>query len=1831
MSYRLLSQKTLSILLLLALVLSAVWQSSIVRADPDAPLPFLDDFQGGIPSGFVAFADSWDGSGSSTTIGLATATSDLPTVAHMDGTTVASVTYHIANSGSWGGGPGYAGISRDFTSTKDLSHYDALRFWYKGSNTGGTTQVELKTAGPNAGSSNRFVYAFPDNSSDWRYFVLPFADFVKRTDYNPGAALGDDPALDLVWGYSILLPVTDGSFSMDEVSVTGYSAIVDFESGPPTGFVGFADSWDGSGSSTTLALNYATTANLPTIPAQDGTKVVKVDYNVAASGSWGGGPGYAGITHDFTSAQNWFNFQGLSFWYKGGGTGAAMRVELKSDGANAGASNRFVYGFSDDFSNWRYVTIPWASFVKRTDYNPGAGLGDSIVHSAIWGYSILIPGGASGTFHMDNVAAYGGGGGVLVPHAKFSAPTYNVDEDAGTATITVNLDAATTVPVSVDYATSNGSASAGTDYTAASGTLNFAAGETSKTFAVAITDNLDLNAARSINLSLSNPSAATLGSPNTAVLTIIDNETGALPFLDDFQGGIPSGFVAFADSWDGSGSSTTISLGTATSNLSSVPPMDGTTVASATYHIATSGSWGGGPGYAGVSRDFPATVDLSGYKALRFWYKGSNTGGTTQVELKTDGASAGGSNRFVYAFVDNSSDWRYFSIPFTSFVKRTDYNPGAALGDNPALEVAWGYSILLPVTDGSFSIDEVSVTGYGTTFDFESGIPSGLGVFNGGGSSVSLGTTADSSVPNVPAQAANDVAAVTYNITDYGGITHPFAASADWSPYQGLSFWYKGDGTSKTIGVELKTMGPNAGASDLFQYNFTDNSSGWRFVSIPWSSFFKRTDYNPGAALGDNIDTSVIWGYSILAPSGSGSFWMDNVAPYGGGGGTVVPKVKFSSATYGISESGGSATITVDLSIATTVATSVDYATSNGSAVAGTDYTAASGTLNFAAGETSKSFMVAVADNAVYNTPTTVNLTLSNPSAADLGIPSTAVLSILDDDPAPDSKIVDDYEDGADIRYNAFGTGINFATWGSESNNTTLSTVSVGAGDPLAVPGQSGSKSLLKIDYNIGAWGGFTHALADDNDWVSQDWSRYDGISFWAYGNNTGTTIQTEIFDNQQLGNAGDSAERWYYRFDDNYSGWKNFRIPFSAFQRRTDFQPGGAPNDGLNLTQVSGYAFGFGAGTGAKTAYLSDYSLYGDLSSHPLVLRVESAAYAYGANEGSIINAKVWLNDVSGSTVTVDYAFTGLTAAADTNYDDSNASGTLTFDPGETSQVVAIQTLNDGKVKPTLTMTLTLSNASGASLGWKSWARLGVINTNTVDPSIIDDFENKLPVPARLFSTPLDSISLSRDEILSSSPDAVPGQFSSNFVLSGADASGSSLTRLLDTSRDLSAYNGLRFWYKGSNTGDNVTVKLFDGQPEAGASDWSLAWSDEFSGPAGTAPNTTNWNRDIGGHGWGNNEWEYYTNSTDNAALDGSGHLVISAKPNSDSSLECTYGPSASSPQTCAYTSARLLTKDRFDFAYGRAEASLQIPYGQGIWPAFWMLGSDIETNPWPGSGEIDIMENIGKASEQQRLYGTIHGPGYSGGSGVGSGPYETGVTLHDAYHTYAVEWEPSQIRWYFDGTQYFSADPSDIPAGQQWVFNKPFFLIMNIAVGGGWPGNPDGTTTFPQNMNVDYVRVYQSPDVAQRFEASFTDDTAGWKLVTIPFSDFVPSASQPAGAASNAHPLLTHTRGYGFEFPGDAGSFKLDDVRGVNGIFPTATPVNTATATPTVTNTPTKTSTSTITPTASKTSKPTKTPEPTKTVKPTKTPEPTKTPKPTSTPKPSWPWWHWWGWNGN
>jgi beta-glucanase (GH16 family) len=251
--------------------------------------------------------------------------------------------------------------------------------------------------------------------------------------------------------------------------------------------------------------------------------------------------------------------------------------------------------------------------------------------------------------------------------------------------------------------------------------------------------------------------------------------------------------------------------------------------------------------------------------------------------------------------------------------------------------------------------------------------------------------------------------------------------------------------------------------------------------------------------------------------------------------------------------------------------------------------------------------------------------------------------------------------------------------------------------------------------------------------------------------------------------------------------------------------------------------------------------------------------------------------------------------------------------------------------------------------------------------------------------------------------------------------------------------------------------------------STWKLAWAEEFNGPAGALPGTSPWIHDLGDGsanglaGWGNNELETYTASTANTALDGKGHLLLTVR-RADGSEHCYYGP-------CLYTSARLTTRGTRQFTYGRIEARIRVPAGTGLWPAFWMLGDNLPTVGWPACGEIDVVETVGRSPSL--VYGTIHGPGYSGSSSVGGVDVLT-AAASDSFHVFAVEWQPARIAWSVDGAVYQVATPADV-APNPWVFDHSFHLLLNVAVGGSFGGSVSSDTRFPAAMAVDYVRVYQ------------------------------------------------------------------------------------------------------------------------------------------------------------
>lgn len=241
----------------------------------------------------------------------------------------------------------------------------------------------------------------------------------------------------------------------------------------------------------------------------------------------------------------------------------------------------------------------------------------------------------------------------------------------------------------------------------------------------------------------------------------------------------------------------------------------------------------------------------------------------------------------------------------------------------------------------------------------------------------------------------------------------------------------------------------------------------------------------------------------------------------------------------------------------------------------------------------------------------------------------------------------------------------------------------------------------------------------------------------------------------------------------------------------------------------------------------------------------------------------------------------------------------------------------------------------------------------------------------------------------------------------------------------------------------------------------WTLTWSDEFNDKLVASPDASKWSFNIGvgpnNDGWGNQELQYYTDRLDVVSTDGKGNLRIIAKKENLGGRE--------------FVSGRILTKGKFSQKYGKIEARIKTPSGPGIWPAFWMLGNNIDTVQWPNCGEIDIMEQ--KGSQPNTVFGSLHGPGYSGGNSKSGTHSLANDRFDNDFHIYAIEWYEDRIDYFVDGYLYNRINKTDVSG--KWVFDQPFFIILNVAVGGNFVSFPNVNTTFPQTMQVDYIRAYK------------------------------------------------------------------------------------------------------------------------------------------------------------
>ena len=737
--------------------------------------------------------------------------------------------------------------------------------------------------------------------------------------------------------------------------------------------------------------------------------------------------------------------------------------------------------------------------------------------------------------------------------------------------------------------------------------------------------------------------------------------------------------------------------------------------------------------------------------------------------------------------------------------------------------------------------------------------------------------------------------------------------------------------------------------------------------------------------------------------------------------------------------------------------------------------------------------------------------------------------------------VIDDFEDGQlPTGTDPNGLGVGFVTWNATGASVAITTTNA---PPAPVPGLGEPNIVLKEDLTIGPgqWAGFTHAFtnAAANEWIPQDWTSYEGFSLWVYGNNTGGTLFVDILENRNPGSTADDAERWSVDIPDTFSGWQYFEFPWSAFNRKDIGN--GAPNDGFTREEIHGYGIG-GYGNvnmGSQSYYVDQVEIFGNTGGGETPLKVEFALTRYEVAEGDTALIAVTLNMTSTEPVSINYSTAESYATPDRNF--VPTSGVLVIPPGELEQTFAVTTLHDGKHTGDQQVMLNLRNPVGAEAGFRIRAMLLILDADQPIPTMIDDFQG-----FHRFAAAGD-VELSITELAAGTPMALPGQGAYEDVLTGVyGPAGGSFTRTFPVSEDWSGYNGLSFWYYGSNSGQPITLNVLDNQTtttaQTPANQWQLVWSDEFDDVAGVGPNPNVWSAEIGDGtmngipGWGNSELQFYTDSLHNAATDGSGNLVVTLDAFDPANAPlCWYGP-------CEYSSARLISADKIEAEFGRIEARALVPDGPaGLWPAFWMLGANIGEVGWPQSGEIDIMEYVSRNPNE--VFGTIHGPGYSGGAAFGR-TITLPQPVAQSYHTFGVEWSPDLIRWYVDGINYHTATPADV-APNEWVFNHPFYLILNLAVGGNFGGTISPDLTFPQQMQVDYVRVYQAPNTSERFEASFMDNFSGWRKVTVPFSAFTRSAQQPAGAPNDGFGR-NQVWGYGVTLPaGSSGTLHMDQVQ--------------------------------------------------------------------------------------
>ena len=547
---------------------------------------------------------------------------------------------------------------------------------------------------------------------------------------------------------------------------------------------------------------------------------------------------------------------------------------------------------------------------------------------------------------------------------SFTTGTVNLAE-TGTAEVRVRLNRGAAQQITVQYATTDGSAHAGADYQAAAGTLTFAVGETEKAITLSGVDDGIHESVEAFELALSDPTPAdTLVSPRSRVtVAVLDNDP--LPFdgrtetVDDFESGVPSGLVTFGSDADDNPTLTT----------EAAPDRPNGTAANKALRVQYNIN-----GWGGLTHNLATPRDWTDFDGFSFWVKGTGSGQSVQFEVKDGGTDGEHAELFESRFTDTVAGWRKVQVAFHEFTRRADYQPGGAPTDGVLnLSAMWGYALNLPQASGVLLLDQVEVYQQVLTIDRFSGevpfaAPPQAGIFTFGGDAddnPTLSLRPDASRPGAPAD--NTVLHADYNISAYGGIVHDISFDTepqDWSTFEGFRFWWYGQntaplppGSGPRIYLEIKDGGVNAEASELWNTSFTDDFEGWTLIEIPFTRFAYRGDYQPVGGIDHVLNLTAMWGYAFTLPVGrAGAVDLDEVQIYGATGGAPRARVSVDKPVYPLAEG---SSVDVRFTVSTVddqpldAPVTVRFGTGAGSATAGTDYTPASGTWTIPAGTVS--------------------------------------------------------------------------------------------------------------------------------------------------------------------------------------------------------------------------------------------------------------------------------------------------------------------------------------------------------------------------------------------------------------------------------------------------------------------------------------------------------------------------------------------------------------------------------------------------------------------------------------------------------------------------------------------------------------------------------------------------------------------------------------------------------------------------------------------------------------------------------------------------------------